>query len=280
MENANHFQHFLAVALCLIVNISATAQDSSQAAMLETAYQSKSLEKLESFFDQWSNEIQPNEKEAHGLVRETHAIFAAFYQPDVLNELGYKTYKNYPYQMVQGSLWRIMVSGKKSVQKDDAEFDDFNHTGCTLVDSAIEFRPNVHIEGKRVVYLTKGYKALLEDFRHTFVITRVENIPPDSNDTWIIEDDFAPDADMVNSEKRMDFLRNKMEIRTSGFYSELGPIIPCMDEVVFDRSKRSALVTYTIAKDLGGTALFRKKGGKWHFVKNVSVWLSDSIDCH
>ena len=43
-------------------------------------------------------------------------------------------------------------------------FQPFSLIATTTLDSAIEFRPPVHFEGKKVVYLTKKYEKMLNSF--------------------------------------------------------------------------------------------------------------------
>ena len=68
--------------LFLAISLTVSCQSDPQAQLLKKAYQSQSTELLYKFFDNWSEEVKTNEKEAqNSYMAEAHKVFAAFYQP-------------------------------------------------------------------------------------------------------------------------------------------------------------------------------------------------------
>jgi len=200
---------FLIVSLLLLSAVmSVMAQGRQQAKLLRKAYGLHSTRLLYDFFDNWSEEMPSNEKEAKTpYVAEAHKVFAAFYQPlQTYNYLKknqrFTLYDEKKYFIVQGSLFKIQVA--ECIPREPAEIDSFMvnriwqvyeedstrnkyleryqqgrfmpcyesyrsvplYTVVPLVtvDSAVSFRPPVHFDGKKVVYLTDGYEELLNSF--------------------------------------------------------------------------------------------------------------------
>ena len=82
-EMASMTGKILVVSLLLLVAVvSVVAQGSQQAKLLRKAYRTHSTKILYDFFDNWSEAVQSNEKEAiNPYVAEAHKVFAACYQP-------------------------------------------------------------------------------------------------------------------------------------------------------------------------------------------------------
>ena len=101
-------------------------QSPKQTALLEKAYQDSSVTLLSQFFDNWSTEVSSNESEANNKwVVEAHKVFKAFYQPLQLDKIGCSgnefgvSYQEYPYFIVQDTLYRIFVADTIPIGDDE-----------------------------------------------------------------------------------------------------------------------------------------------------------------
>ena len=120
------------------------AQNPSQAALLEKAYQDSSVTQLYKFFDNWSAEISSNENNApNQWVAEAHKVFKAFYQPLQLDKIGCDgfesrfSYQDLPYFIVQNTLYEISVTDTLPFKPDEFEAYFTNRINQTYSDDSI-----------------------------------------------------------------------------------------------------------------------------------------------
>ena len=99
---------FLVFALLLSAGLSprtASAQGTGQADLLERAYSTDSYELLSQFFDNWNQELAPNEAEASDpWLKEAYKVYAAVCQPEVLAQW-HVSMSEKPFLIVQGDIW-------------------------------------------------------------------------------------------------------------------------------------------------------------------------------
>ena len=285
---------------------------STQAALLEKAYQDSSTTLLYQFFDNWSAEISPNESEARNKwEEEAHKVFKAFYQPLQLDRIGCggneirAFYQKYPYFIVQDTLYGIYVTetipigdnelvtyytnriksmySSKRIRKKELEalqrkIEHYNLLAefrrgkymfpgewiaipYTLVDSNISFRPSVSFPGKKIVYLTPGYKQLLNTFlgnQHTALGT---------------ESIMQPAYAEGESARRMEFIENAARI----FHGHWGgywqyETYPKAGLIIFDTTMQRAVVRFRFAYG-GGDAFLEKQNGEWTIVSGQLTWM-------
>lgn len=290
--------------LLLAVVVSIMAQGSQQAKLLRKAYRTHSTKILYDFFDNWSEAVQSNEKEAtNPYVAEAHKVFAACYQPLKIDSIFYPEdrlycYRDKPYFIVQGSLRTVEVA--ECIPYKPEEIDSFiearirqmyeddstrnreiekNRTHrnipsyykyyipsyaivpSTIVDSAVSFRPPVHFDGKKVVYLTDGYEKLLNSFLgNCYVELGKRNIMQAafSKGTSRLKQKFFSKAALI-------------------FYGHWGGYweyvtFPETTSVIFNPEMTRAVVKYSLAYE-GGEMILEKRDGKWEIVSVRFCWI-------
>lgn len=257
------------------------AQSDGQRDLLERAYDTKSYVLLEQFFDNWQKEYADNEAEAPDKwVAEAHKVFVAMLRPDISSEIGIEVLG--PVLILQNSLDIIGCVNKKSTAFKDGDLDK---TIYVTVDSAIDFRPKYQIEGLTTVYLTEGYKTIVNDYLTTFML------PPLEIETF--DDRELTETDSVwtvtgNEKKPYDFEEAKLqeELERIFFLRDYAGSIYCphmfgpstivplftIDEIVFDRSLHYAVVVYSQCIS-GGTVVLKKVKNKWIFDHQYEWWI-------
>lgn len=263
--------------LFVAAGLLAAGQSAQQAALLRTAFHEQSDEKLLEFFDNWADEVKSNEQEAaNPYVAEAHKVFAAVYQPLQPGNLGFpgfsETYRDVPYFIVQGSLWKI--SQTKKILKKGFPYETTLPT--TTLDSAVEFRPPVNFENKKIVYLTTGYQKLLDSYlrecRADFDFHSDEQ--PDTIqdfDEW-----FATvwEREVLYRDMMVSFLKKVALIDLPHFDgSWLYETYPMVESIVFNPKMNRAVVKFGFG-NIGGEALLKKRSGKWFIVAAQPTWIS------
>ena len=254
----------LLLVLCLLflagTPLAGLAQSESQRDLLERAYDTKSYVLLEQFFDNWQKEYTDNEAEAPDKwVAEAHKVFAAMLRPDISSEIGIEVLG--PVLVVQSTLDKIGYVNKKSMAFQKGDLDK---TVYVTVDSAIDFRPKYQIEGLTTVYLTEGYKTIVNDYLTTFMLPSLE----------IETFDDLEEAKLQEELERIFFLRDY----AGRLYCPhmFGPttIVPffTIHKIVFDRSLHYAVVVYSQCIS-GGTVVLKKVKDKWIFDHQYELWI-------
>jgi hypothetical protein len=209
-------------------------------------------------------------------------------------------YDEQPYFIVQSSLWKIlqaetilyrqeeidslMIARIRRMYSDDTvEQQDWikyvrdNHPNLcyessdairqfeliatTTLDSAVEFRPPVHFEGKKVVYLTKKYEKMLNSFlgkRH--IAFSEENImqPAKSKGKSLSKHRFFNQAALI-------------------FYGHWGgywqfETYPKANQIIFNPEMNRAVVLFRYVYE-GGEAVLEKQNGEWVVVDSRFTWI-------
>ncbi|MCQ2280661.1 MAG: hypothetical protein MJZ49_07675 [Bacteroidales bacterium] len=106
----NNLQRCFVLLRLFFAAMAAQAQDSEQAKLLKRAYRLHSKAKLEQFFEDWANEVGPNDTAATDpYVAEAFKLFPAFYQPTTMPMYDTKDYRNSSYFIVQSTLNEIRI---------------------------------------------------------------------------------------------------------------------------------------------------------------------------
>lgn len=275
----------LLLALCLLILIDTPfagfAQSEGQRDLLERAYDTKSYDLLEQFFDNWQKEYTDNEAEAPDKwVAEAHKVFAAMLRPDISSEIGIEVLG--PVLIVQSTLDKVGYVNKKSK---DFQKGDLDKTVYITVDSAIDFRPKYQIEELTTIYLTEGYKTIVNDYLTTFILPPLEI---ESFDNWELEETDSILTLAGNEKEPFDFEEAKLqeEIERIVFLRDYAGSILChyflasvitpffsIDKIIFDRSLQYAVVEYHQCKR-GGTIVLKKIKNKWTFDHRHDWWVS------
>ena len=209
-------------------------------------------------------------------------------------------YNEKPYFIVQGSLWKIlqaetilynqeeidslMIARIRRMYPDDTteqqdwiqyvrdnkpklcyESSDailkFDLIATTTLDSAVEFRPPVHFEGKKVVYLNKKYEKLLNSFlgkRH--IAFGEENI-------------MQPANSKGKNQTKHEFFNNAALI----FHGHWGgywqyETCPEAGQIIFNPDMNRAVVLFRYVYE-GGEAILEKQNGEWKVVDFRFTWI-------
>ena len=261
--------------------LAGSAQDPGQRELLERAYDTKSYVLLEQFFDNWQKEYADNEAEASDKwVAEAHKVFAAMLRPDISSEIGIEVLG--PVLVVQSTLDKIGYVNKKSMA---FQKGDLNKTVYVTVDSAIGFRPKYQIEGLTTVYLTEGYKTIVNDYLTTFILPPLEVETFDdwemteTDSIWNITGNEKEPYDLEEAKlqeelERIFFLRDYAgSILCHYFLASVITPFFSIDKIIFDRSFQYAVVEYHQCKR-GGTIVLKKVKNKWTFDHLYERWVS------
>ena len=131
----------------------------------------------------------------------------------------------------------------------------------TTLDSSITFRPPVHFDGKRIVYLTKKYSKLLNSF--------LGNDHVDLGTYDIMQTAFAKDE----SQSKQEFLNNAVQI----YYGHWGgywqyETYPKANQIIFNPEINRAVVMFRFVYE-GGEAILEKQNGEWKVVDFRFTWV-------
>lgn len=275
----------LLYTLCLLflagTPLAGLAQSDGQRELLERAYDTKSYVLLEQFFDNWQKEYTDNEAEAPDKwVAEAHKVFAAMIRPDISSKIGIEVLG--PVLVVQSTLDNIGYVNKKSIA---FQKGDLGKTVYVTVDSAIDFRPKYQIEGLTTVYLTEGYKTIVNDYLTTFMLPPLEI---ETFDDWELVEEDGIVTITGNEKEPYDFEEAKLqeELERIFFLRDYAGSILChyflasvitpffsIDKIIFDRSLQYAVVEYHQCKR-GGTIVLKKVKNKWTFDHLYEWWVS------
>lgn len=273
----------LALSLLFLVGtpFAGFAQSEGQRDLLERAYDTKSYDLLEQFFDNWQKEYADNEAEASDKwVAEAHKVFAAMLRPDISSEIGIEVLG--PVLIVQSTLDEMGYVNKKSK---DFQKGDLDKTVYVTIDSAIDFRPKYQIEGLTTVYLTEGYRTIVNDYISTYILPPLEI---ETFDDWELTETDSIWNVTGNEKEPYDFEEAKLqeEFERILFLRDYAGSILChcflasvitpffsIDKIIFDRSLHYAVVEYHQCKR-GGTIVLKKIKNKWTFDHRHDWWVS------
>ena len=271
---------FLVFALLLSTVLSPRtvyAQGAGQADLLERAYSTDSYELLCQFFDNWHQEVTPNEAEASDpWLKEAYKVYAAVCQPEVLAQW-HVSMSEKPFLIVQGRIWKVgyLQQSDRFFRKGDVPFD----LRFTVVDSSVEFRPNLLVDSVTTVYLTDGYKKLAKEFFATYHLPPLKFDLPDIADADSDEEASQPigfTAEYDEELNRGQFLRKYVSDVNPCYFSgwRIRPFFT-IGEIVFSPSRKYAIVEYSIhSHGSGGIFVMEKRHGRWTFLRDysISVW--------
>ena len=289
--------------LLLTAVVPVMAQGPQQANLLTKAYKLHSTRMLYNFFDNWSEEVKTNEKEAqNSYVAEAYKVFAAFYQPLQTYPNQNKRFSLYDkrrYFIVQGSLSRIQIA--ECIPHEPAEIDSFmvnrirqrfeddstqnvwierhkqeKYMPCyysyligpsfarvpmTTLDSAVSFRPPVHFDRKKVVYLTDGYEELLNSF--------LGNCYDESEERDTKQSVFSK----CTSWMKQQFF-NKAALIFYGHWGGYWEYVtfPKANSIILNPEMNRAIVLFRFIYG-GGEVYLEKKGGEWTVVDTRFTWI-------
>lgn len=276
----------LLFALCLLflagMPLIAFAQAPGQRDLLERAYDTKSYDLLEQFFDNWQKEYADNEVDAPDKwIAEAHKVFAAMVRPEISSQIGIEVYGHV--LVVQGSLEKIGCVKRKTK---DFLIGNLDGIIYTIVDSAVDFRPKYQLENITTVYLSDNYRTIVNDYFSTFNPPAL--IDYNTFDNWEITETDSIWTVTDNNNEPYDEFTAKIQayIERSSFLRDFtGPIycphmfgpttiVPffTIDKIVFDLSLRHAVVFYSQCIS-GGIVVLKKVKNRWTFDFQYEYWI-------
>lgn len=137
----------------------------------------------------------------------------------------------------------------------------YNTVPTTTVDSAIEFRPQVWFEGKKIVYLTEKYKDLLDSFLGDKHVDLGEN------------NVMQPAYSKGKSRTKQAFFNNAALI----YYGHWGgywqyETYPRASQIIFNPEMNRAVVLFRFVYE-GGQVTLEKQKGEWVIVDSRFIWV-------
>lgn len=271
----------------------------AQIHLLEDAYQFKSKDALEEYFQQWRSDIPPitNDElvKLSDLYQEAYSVFSVFYNPIDLaligkSEWGDSIYHNSEYLVVQNSL-NIRVQDKvfyTRTEMDSINKEIISEHGQRGLDSLIflnnfygenwyikkrfknnelhtdtltNFRPNIVFEGKDILYLSPVHDIILT----TFLGSRIQKGKGRISNVRYLSNREV--------EKRRTFLEKKLKV-WRGHWGAYWLLIsfPEVTSIVFDREMKYAKIFYKLIYQ-GGEAYLMNDDGKWKMISAQLTWI-------
>jgi len=218
-------------------------------------------------------------------------------QPEKVGWYNDSLYRDVPYLIVQSSLWRIYevelilykkaeidsfcmarlsqeMPGDTEGQKEQLErlrrlhcdgphyskdsYAPYLNVECTMIDTAVDFRPPVSFEGKKIVYITEEYKKLLDAFL---------------GDEYIDYDMGHQAFAVKDSKDRQIFISQAAKIHYGhwGGYWQY-ETYPKASSIYFDKDMQRAIVSFRFIYS-GGSVILEKQDGVWTIVDAKITWV-------
>ena len=130
-----------------------------------------------------------------------------------------------------------------------------------LLDSIVNFRPRININGKFPLYLSSKYNDILNAFLGN------KHLPVGTGDI------MTPARSSRQSEKRKNFLNNYIKIWYGhwGGYWQLHSY-PKAYSITFDKDMKYAKIDFRMVYE-GGEALLKNDNGKWILISAKRTWI-------
>ena len=302
-------KHLLfSIGILLLLCSALHAQNPSQAALIEKAYQDSSVTLLYEFFDNWSAETSSNENYApNKWVAEAHKVFKAFYQPLQLDKIGCGefesrfSYKDLPYFIVQNSLYRISVTDTLPFKPDELEAFYTNRINQTYSNDSIrkewiEYLQREISYGRMFLVLDDkditwqkmaisavdssiefrpqvsfpGKKIVYLTYDYVQLLNKfLGNTHVELGENDIMQPAYAKDE----SRQRMLFLTKAAKI----YYGHWGgywqyETYPEATSIIFDTRMQRAVVNFRFIYE-GGVVYMEKKDGEWTIFSGELTWV-------
>jgi len=261
----------LLISFFLLITICCFGQKRTQ--LLSKAYQTKSIQLLDTFFRNWIIETKALSIESFNSLndktKEVYNVFQVFYNPKDLDkiggsECGNDLYKNAKYLVIQNQVIYEIGDSITVASNDTLNYINYITTkdnSAFPTDTLKNFRPNINLDSSKTVVLTKDYDDLLNYFlgsKHTKL--GIGNI-------------MAPAKSSGESKKRQEFLEKFIKI----FYGHWGSYwqlysYPTVQKIRFDNSFTNAIVYYRMVYE-GGEAYLKKINSKWTLIKAERTWI-------
>lgn len=274
--------------------------------LIENAYKKKSIQMLTQFFDNWSNEISPNNSEIkNDTIKEAYNVFKGFYHPTQLSTLGgsewgNSLYMNSKYFLVQTKLNHILFVDKLFYT--DKEKDSITVSFYTNLfkNDTVRLKNELKRDanGNLMPYVYENWDIGFNDMKILKAVDSIEKFYPtidykDIKAVYLIPkyqdlmDNFLgnsynklgkggimnPARSKGASKKRKAFIDNLI----TTFYGHWGGYwqlntYPYINSITFDKYMKYAKVDFRLVYE-GGEALLKKEGEKWILINSKRTWI-------
>jgi hypothetical protein len=226
----------------------------------EVAFRQPSADSIGQVFTDWNQKIQSNTNEfinQNDTVKAVFQVYKEFYKPlDLLKlgnwEWGNKLNSNSKYVVVQNSIYFAVIA--------ENDFDDYNWRKSGR-DSIDNFRPPVHTDKTKVLYLTEEYEKSLNQFLGN------ESTEVGSPDI------MSPSRAAGTSEQRYEMIGPFIPVLHGhwGGYWHLATH-PDVEIILFNQALTKARVIFRVGYQ-GGEATLIKTGSRWTIENSKATWI-------
>ncbi len=209
---------------------------------LEDAYSHKSESKYMDILNEWNNNIssKPFDSIDSEIERDVYRIFQVFYNPFDISRLGEhewgELYEGYRFAVVQNCIYY-------NYSFDSEDYEERDSIG--------DFRPEIHIDGKTILYLTPDYHEAI----YTFLGAEYNPLG-----TGSIMNPASPTGE---SQERLDFLQTYLAIipgHWGGYYHI--ETHPDVSFIAFNENIDKARLSFRVGY-MFGEADFEKNRNNW-----------------
>ena len=285
----------------------------AEATLLEEAYQKQDTAKLYQFFNHWAEDITSNENDTtytewrNKLVVEAHKVFTAFYQPLQPEKIGCEPlpYQDYPYFIVQNSLYKIFVAEIDTLPFKPEEMEAYytarilqTYSDDSTRQKKLEFlQSEIDMGRMHLVFDDDWFYEPWGKINTDEIVRDIKFRPrvsfPNKKIVYLTDryekilDDFLGDQHVDlgtesimqvayakdESRQRMEFLMKDAKI----FYGHWGgywqyETYPEATSIIFDREMQRAVVFFRCVYE-GGEVYLEKKDGEWTIFSGRLTWI-------
>lgn len=250
--------------LLFLVVVVSTCYGQGELRKLKTAYKNNSQSQLESFLQQWQSKSIPvgSLDSLSDLHKDVYQIYMDFYNPFNLlrvgdGEWGEDIYSGIDYVIIQNS---ILIEVFKTDSLYFSYFED-NDSLILVKERISNFRPDVHFEQAKTLFLFPKYKKAINKF-----------LGSKSNPLGF-GGIMNPSSAKGQSAERLKFLSEKLKIihgHWGGYWHiETHPYVNVID---FNKDRTYAKVYFRLGYQ-GGVAIYSKKNEKWEMIYSGLTWI-------
>jgi len=222
---------------------------------LESVFEDRDSLAINDFFDEWNTSIGPNSNEyinQNDTIKAVFEIFKEIYKPIEMQKI--KRISDYlediresRYVVVQGKIDFMVMDSDEALIEMVRPY--FWKDGKFIGNSIYDFRPPLHYDTSKVLYLTKEYKQALDSFFQKPVT--------------IYDLEYSHDERFGRLQMRIDFFKPNIPVLQWNIFETF----PIVNHIFFDNKLNFAKLEYTTPYR-GGTVYLCKENNRW-VIKDV-----------
>lgn len=218
--------------------------------LLDNSYINKDNDSLNCFFDLWEQDSNYNNNTNQGnsssdTINDIINLYSAF-----INSFENEIHENYSeYFIVQNLLiWEF----------DELCFDSKTKQYFYFKDSIVDFKPNILLKNRKVLYSIPKYTNVIKTFL---------------GDQNSADNLMAPNVPILDTKSRNEWIDNKVKVYLShwGDYWNIESE-PYIIKIELKNTSDSANILYSYRYS-GGHALFKKVNNKWILIKRNKYFI-------